>query len=311
MFAGRLTYAANAAPVTAETIYDLASVTKLVCTTAVTMKLVADGRLQLDMPVADVLPEFAAPLRATITVNDLLSHTSGLPAIADFYLTAESPMEIRRRARTTALERPPHTEVVYSDIGMMVLGQVLETVAGEPLNRLFERLVAGPLGLGETTFVPADELRARIAPTECDEGRGGVVHAVVHDENAHALGGVAPHAGLFATSRDVLRFGQTLLPSAPAGGRLVPPDVLARFLAPAPLPHATWTRGFRRLGRDPLFGTRLSPDAVGLTGFTGTLLVIDREQDLSVALLSNAVHPTRIKRAMISARGLILDTLLD
>jgi serine-type D-Ala-D-Ala carboxypeptidase len=307
---GGLGYQPDAPRVTARTLYDLASVTKLMATTAVAMSLAAEGRLDLTTPVCEVLPGHRGGGKELVTIGGLLSHTAGYAAWAPFHLGCRGEAAVRAAVRLRPLAAPPSTRTLYSDLGMIVLGEVVEKLGGHALDELVRDRVLDPLGLTDTGFRPSLSERSRVAPTERDPWRGGIVHGEVHDENAYAMGGVAPHAGLFSSVGDVLRFGRSLLPRTLAEHRLVPREVVERFAQVPSVPDARWTYGFRRLGRDPLFGTRLSADAVGLTGFTGTLLVFDFERDLAMALLSNRIHPTRANQGIVAARGLVLDTVL-
>jgi CubicO group peptidase (beta-lactamase class C family) len=308
--AGRLTYAPDSQATTARTLYDLASLTKLVATTAVAMSLAADGRLDLDMPVGKLLLGHRGGAKERITIGHLLSHTAGYEPWVPFHRDQNGEAAVRAAVRQRTLALPPATRTLYSDLGIIVAGEVLERLGDAPLAALVHDRVLAPLGMADTCFRPPASELSRIAPTERDPWRGRVVHGEVHDENAYVMGGIAPHAGLFSTAGDVLRFGRSLLPGTPASDRFVPGEIVDRFFRVPPVPDAAWVHGFRRLGREPLFGTRLSQEAVGVTGFTGTLLVLDPARDLAIALLSNRVHPDRANQGILTARGLVLDAIL-
>ncbi len=310
MTAGGLDYGPDAPPVTGRTLYDLASVTKLIATTAVAMSLAAEERLDLATRVCEVLTGYRGGGKESVTIGGLLSHTAGYEPWAPFHLDHGSDEAVRAAVGLQPLAFPPATRTLYSDLGMIVAGEVVERLGGAAFGSLVRNRVLAPLGLTDTCFQPPASERPRIAPTERDPWRGRLVHGEVHDENAYAMGGVAPHAGLFSTAEDILRFGRSLLRGTPAKYRLVPQETVDSFLRVPDVPDPRWTYGFRRLGLDPLFGTRLSPDAVGLTGFTGTLLALDFERDVAVTLLSNRVHPTRANQGIVGARGLVLDTIL-
>ncbi len=314
---GRLTYAAEAPPLTPAARFDLASLTKPLGAVTVAMRGVAAGWLDLRTPVAAVLADFSTPPWHTVTLAHLLQHASGLvdwrPYFRDFR-TAAPPAPpggaaardfFRQRLAAEPLVRVPGSSSLYSDLGFLVLGLALEALGGLPLPALVAREVAGPLGLGAAEFgyrataswAPEQppEAPETVVPTECCAWRGGLVHGVVHDENAHALGGVAPHAGLFATLGAVGRWAEALLEAA-LGRRpaFLPAPVVNAFFDAAPLPGATWHLGFD--GTNPAGsagGRRLSPDAVGHLGFTGTSVWLDRRAELGVVLLTNRVHPTR------------------
>jgi CubicO group peptidase (beta-lactamase class C family) len=268
--------------------FDVASLTKPMATVAIAMVLVAEGRLDLDAPVRRYLPDATT----TATVRQLLGHSAGCAAHVEFYrrLRAERPAD--RRARLLELaahERcdPPGVAAVYSDLGFLQLGHVIERAGGDTLPILFHRCVADPLGLA-ARYAGTAPISGAVA-TELDDR--GLVCGLVHDENAYEGGGYFGHAGLFASLADVRAFA-----SAIVGGRFVS-DVVTRFFTDAPLPGATW-----RLGWDtpsPIPGVSQAGDrwpragAVGHTGFTGTSLWLDLPNRRWVALLTNRVHPTR------------------
>jgi serine-type D-Ala-D-Ala carboxypeptidase len=304
--AGRLTYDDGSPPVGPETIYDLASVTKLF-TACVVMRLCASGLLDLETPVRNVLPDFRDGGRDEVTVGRLLSHTAGYPAWAPLYRTCASAAEVYAAVHAIPLEAPPGATTRYSDLGLILLGELLEALRVSTLDEMVATLVTRPLGLTDTCFRPPPRLHDRIAPTEDDPWRERVLRGDVHDENAAAMGGVAAHAGLFSTATDVAKLGATLLPTTRT--MFIPRETADAFLAPRSDPGDGWVYGARRLADDPTFGRRLSPSAVGLTGFTGTLLVIDAEQPAAVAVLANRVHPTRRNEKIFGSRGPILDAV--
>ena len=260
------------------TLYDLASLTKVVATSAAAMVLVDQGRLRLDDRVGRYLPEFRDGLKSQVTIRQLLTHTSGLPV--GLQLPRRSPAVSRRMVLRAPLEAPPGERSAYSDVGPDVLGLVLERVTGMPLDRFVRRAIYTPLGMRNTMFRPSPSLASRIAPTE-----RGIPRGEVHDRNARALGGVAGHAGLFATAADLAVFAQFMLDGASnRGTRLVHDSTVALF-----------TR--REVGRQALgwetcagggsCGRFLGPTAFGHTGFTGTSLWVDPERDLFVIVLTN------------------------
>ena len=286
---GRLTWSGRAAPVSAEsTLYDLASLTKVVATTAAAMVLYDQGKLVLDAPVQRYLPNFAGGGREQVIVRDLLTHRSGLPAGRELWRVADNPAAVRRQVLRTPLMRAPGRRTEYSDLGADVIGFVVEAAAGEPLDRFVQRAVYAPLRMDATGFRPSRELRSRIAPTEVTPPRGRPLHGEVHDENAHALGGVAGHAGLFGTASDLAVLAQTLLNGGEYHGvRVFSDSAIALFTADA--------GGWRGLGWQTCQGSgscgrQLSARAYGHTGFTGTSLWIDPERELFVIVLTNWVH---------------------
>jgi CubicO group peptidase (beta-lactamase class C family) len=306
--AGHLTYEVGSSAATPTTIYDLASVTKLF-TACVAMRLRAEGVLDLETRVCSILPEFENGDRREMTLGHLLSHTSGYMAWTPLYRTVRSPSELKARVRNLPLLTPPGAQTIYSDLGMILLGEVLERVTGSPLDELVSALVTHPLGFESTRYLPPAKLHERVAPTENDPWRRRVLRGEVHDENAAAMGGVAAHAGIFSTAIEVARLGAALLPSAK--GRFIQREIADAFLAPHSDPGEGWVYGARRLAGDSRFGQRLSPSSVGLTGFTGTLIAIDDKREAAVAVLSNRVHPTRRNTKLNDLRGGIIDAALS
>jgi beta-glucosidase-like glycosyl hydrolase/CubicO group peptidase (beta-lactamase class C family) len=298
---GNQSYAPGATPMTTDTVFDLASVTKVVATTTVAMRAVEEGRLRLDLPVQSYIPEFTGPGKWEITVRQLLTHTSGLPGYVQFFLDfdpadagPETAAEIFSRVLETELTAPPGTRYEYSDLGILLLGEVLNRALGESYEDYAMREIFAPLGMESTRWNPPPEWLDRIPPTEEDPWRGRVVHGQVHDENAAAMGGVAPHAGLFSTAGDLAVFAQMLL----NGGTYAHHRVLRSSTV------SRWTRrqnavpdSSRALGWDTARPNErwsmFSDTAFGHTGFTGTSIWIDPDRDLFVILLTNRVHPTR------------------
>jgi uncharacterized protein YbbC (DUF1343 family)/CubicO group peptidase (beta-lactamase class C family) len=309
---GRLTYAEGAAPVTPDTLSDLASLTKVVATTTAAMILVDEGRLDLDRAVASYLPGFCDGARERVTVRHLLAHASGLPAWAPLYRVTSGRAGALAHVEATALEHEPGTRSVYSDLGVILLGAVLERVAGEPLDGFVARRVFAPLGLTDTVYCPDERHRSRLAPTELDPWRGRMLHGVVHDENAYAMGGIAPHAGLFSTAGDLSRFAQMLLGGGVYDGRrIVSAETLALFTRRAGLPAgSSRALGWDTPSDDSSAGAFVSPRAFGHTGFTGTSIWIDPDRRLFVILLTNRVHPTRENDLVREARPAVMDAVL-
>jgi serine-type D-Ala-D-Ala carboxypeptidase len=276
-------------PITEHTPFDVASLTKPMATVAIAMVLVAERALDLDAPVRRYLPAAST----TATVRQLLGHAAGCAAHVEFFrrLRAERPVEPRARlVELACAERtdPPGTAAIYSDLGFIQLGAVLEQAGTQPLPILFDRLVARPLALRARY---ATSPIADAVATEVDDR--GLVCGVVHDENAHEGGGALGHAGLFASIDDVARFAAAMVtPRAPFEAATV-----ERFFTDAPIEGASWRLGWDTPSHTP--GVSQVGDAwprthaVGHTGFTGTSLWLDLAQRRWVALLTNRVHPTR------------------
>jgi serine-type D-Ala-D-Ala carboxypeptidase len=284
----------SAAVVPDESIYDLASLTKVVGTATAAMILYDEGRLELDAPVSKYLPAFSGGAKDVVTVRQLLTHTSGLPAGRDLRRLASSTWEARQLVIGTPLTCNPGRCQVYSDLGADVLGFTVEAIAGQGLDAFLDERVFTPLGMSDTHFRPEPAMRDRIAPTEVSSPRGYALQGEVHDENAWALGGVAGHAGLFSTAADLSLFAQMMLNRGTLNGvRIVSDSAVTRF--------TTRTSGTRALGwdtsdRDGTAGVHMGEHAYGHTGFTGTSIWIDPDRDLFVILLTNRVHAARARR---------------
>jgi len=279
---------------TEESIYDLASLTKVVGTTTAAMVLFDEGRLNLDAPVSTYVPEFSGGLKDAVTVRMLLSHQSGLPAGRELWRKARSPDEARQLVLATKLAYKPGTGTIYSDLGADVLGWVVESAAGQPLDRFLHERVFLPLGMRSTGFRPADSLRLRIAPTEVTPPRGYPLRGEVHDENAYALGGVAGHAGLFGTAADLAVFAQMMLNRGEYDGvRIIADSTVRLFTGPASRSRTLgWEMADGQHGAGDYFGEH----AFGHTGYTGTSLWIDPDRELFVVILTNRVHAARVRR---------------
>jgi CubicO group peptidase (beta-lactamase class C family) len=292
---GRLGWTGGSARVVPdESIYDLASLTKVVGTATAAMILYDEGRLDLDAPVSRYLPDFTGGQKDQVTIRHLLTHSSGLPAGRDLRRLARGPWHARSVVLATPLACRPGACQVYSDIGADVMAFVVEAIAGQGLDAFLEERVFEPLGMNETWFRPPVSVRDRIAPTEVSPPRGYPLRGEVHDENAWALGGVAGHAGLFSTAADLSLFAQMMLNRGTYGGVRIASDSAVEL----------FTRrisGTRALGWDTSdgegsAGMHMSERAFGHTGFTGTSLWIDPERDLFVILLTNRVHAPKARR---------------
>jgi beta-N-acetylhexosaminidase len=309
-------------PVTTSTVYDLASLTKVIALTTACMILVDEGRLDLDAPVRRYLPAFRGPGKDSVTIRHLLTHSSGLPAWFPIYRETNTRAEALERVDTTSLVSAPGVRFVYSDLGAIVMGQVVERITGESLDRFVDRRVFAPLGMRSTRFRPPAAWADSVAPTEADPWRGRVLRGEVHDENAARLEGVSAHAGLFANAPDLVRFATWLLErrraAAPTGAGsdgtadIARPTVVQEFTRRQEIPPGS----SRALGWDTpsegsSAGTKLSPTAFGHTGFTGTSIWMDPERDLFVILLTNRVHPTRANTRIFAVRRQVADLVVD
>jgi CubicO group peptidase (beta-lactamase class C family) len=277
-----------------ESIYDLASLTKVVGTTTALMILYDQGKVHLDDPVSKYIPEFSGGDKDLVTLRLLLEHRSGLPAGRDLWRIAHSSDEARQAVIETPLVYHPDQYYEYSDLGADMLGFVVEAASGQRLDQFLADHVWKPLGMENTFFKPADSLRDRIAPTEVNPPRGYPLRGEVHDENAFALGGIAGHAGLFSSAADLAVFAQMMLNGGEYGGtRIIADSTVALFTTRAARTRAL---GWDTCGGDGSCGKYLSERAYGHTGFTGTSLWIDPDRDMFVILLTNRVHAARARR---------------
>jgi len=308
---GRFTYDATSSDVTNESIFDLASVTKVVATTSMAMCLYERGLLDLEMPVSAVVPEFTGndSNRDKVTLHMLLAHSSGLPAYEKLFLRAKTRDELLAAAFETQLTANPGTRAEYSDIGFIILGVALERLADEPIDIFCQREVFGPLGMSHTTFNPPKNWRDRIVPAVDDRTfRHRVIEGEVQDENASVLGGVAGHAGLFAPAGDIAIFAHAML----NGGRpILRPETLKFFTRRESVPDGT----SRALGWDTpsapsQSGKYLSPHSYGHLGYTGTSLWIDPERQLSITLLTNRTWPDQ-NQAIKQIRPRVHDAVIE
>jgi CubicO group peptidase (beta-lactamase class C family) len=307
---GHLTYEADAAAATIETIFDLASLTKVVATAPLVMRQVAARRLLLDTPVRRLVPAWRGRDRADVTVADLLEHCAGLTAWWPLYQHGASHAEFAHLIAELPLEYEPRRRSIYSDLGFILLGFIAADVGGAPLDAQFETL-AGGTGL---TYRPA-AAPAAIAPTEIDTGwRGRLLVGEVHDENTWALGGVAGHAGLFGSAPAVGRYARTVLETLRHDTRFGPSWLQRRFTRRSRVPGSSRALAWDTMLPTSSCGTKMSRAAIGHTGFTGTSLWIDPVHDLYVVLLTNRVHPKRPAErddALAKLRPRVHDAVMD
>lgn len=303
-------------PVSDSTVWDLASLTKVVGTTSAVLQLVAEGRVALDAPAVRYLPRWRAPRAEEVTIRHLLSHSAGLPAWRPLYKEAWSAEEALAQVYATGPDTVPGARYVYSDLGFILLGEVVREVSGLPLDSYVLSRVFLPLGMRETRFLPSPLWHSRTAPTEIDPWRQRHVRGEVHDENAFQLGQVAGHAGLFTTARDLTRFAQMLTRggwATDARGRridVLPSATLRIFRERQALGGAHRALGWETPTGTNSAGRRLSAGAFGHTGFTGTSLWVDPERGVFVLLLTNRVNPTRQRSGIAGVRTRLADAVV-
>ncbi len=292
-----------------DTVFDLASLTKVLATTTVMMRLVDAGAVTLADRVADRLAEWRGGDRDTVTVADLLEHAGGLTAHLPFFRDHHGRADYQHAICTLPLEYPPRSRSTYSDLGFILLAFIAADAAGAGLDEQFEAVVSA-LEIGDLRFRPPAAWRPRTAPTEVDPWRGRLLRGEVHDENGWALGGVAGHAGLFGTAPAVGRFARAILDTLQGRPRLARPETLARFVRRSRVAGSSRGLGWDTMLATSSCGRSLSPAAFGHTGFTGTSLWVDPAQDLYVVLLTNRVHPTRTNEAILEVRPAVHDAVV-
>lgn len=309
---GHFTYEADSPETTTGTVFDLASLTKVVATTSMAMILYERGLLDLDLPVNAIVEEFggADPRRDAVTLRMLLAHSSGLPAYEKLFLRSKTRDELLAAALATPLTADPGSRAEYSDVGFIILGVALERIAEESLDRFCHREVFGPSAMKHTTFNPPAAWQASIAPTANDQFfRHRIIQGEVQDENASGLGGVAGHAGLFAGAEDLAIFAHAML----SGGRpILRPETVALFTRRESSPLNT----SRALGWDTpsspsQSGKYFSANSFGHLGYTGTSLWIDPERQLSVTLLTNRTWPDCSNQAIKQLRPKFHDAVVE
>ena len=313
---GRFTYDPASPVISPATLFDLASLTKVVATTTMAMILYERGLLDLEAPVAAIVPEFAEssdehdPRRRDVTLRMLLAHSSGLPAYEKLFQRVNTREALLEAAFTTPLAAEPATRAEYSDIGFIILGVALQRIADESLDSFCQREVFGPLGMTHTTFKPAHALKNAIPPTADDRDfRRRIIQGEVQDENASVLGGVAPHAGLFSTAEDLAVFAHSLLNG---GYPILRPENVALFSRRESAPDGT----SRALGWDTpsspsQSGKYFSSRSFGHLGYTGTSLWIDSDRQLSITLLTNRTWPDCQNQAIKQVRPAFHDAVIE
>jgi CubicO group peptidase (beta-lactamase class C family) len=292
---GTYTYEETSREINNSTLFDLASLTKVMATTVAVMKLYDDGRLMLDDPVSKFIPSFAFGKKSFVTIRHLLTHTSGLPPYRKLYEFCTSPQEALDSVYATELVARPGDSTIYSDLGMIVLGKVVEKIAGMSLDVFTDQEFYEPLRMTNILFNPPASMSSRIVPTEVDTVlRKRVVHGTVHDENANLLGGVSGHAGLFSSASDLSVFMQMLMNGGVYNGvRYLSETTILEFTnraSPATKRGLGWD--FRSV-KGSSAGDLFSMLSFGHTGFTGTSIWADPVRNLFVVFLTNRVFPTR------------------
>ena len=305
---GRLDWGPSAAP-DAHTLWDVASLTKVMGMTSAIMQLVEQRKVDLDTPLQHYIPEWRGPNKDRVTVRHLITHSSGLPAFKPYDQQTHDPDSLAKLLFNTPLDTVPGARMIYSDIGAYMLGRLVERVSGETLDGYVVAHVFAPLGMNETRYRPDSALRARIAPTEIDSLRGGKVWGAVHDERAFYLGGVSAHAGIFSSGHDLARFARMYLNEGSLDGvRVFAPATVRQFTTRQLADRAL---GWQKPDGNNSAGHLMSERAFGHTGFTGTSIWIDPDRDVFVILLSNRVNPTRANTRISRVRVALADAIMS
>lgn len=306
---GHTDWAAGAPATTDSTLYDMASLTKVVATTTAAMILEEEGKLNIENTVASYLPEYDVPDKRAITVRMLLTHASGIRSNHPLWKEAKGREQYFAGMVTWPLVREPGSAVEYTDWNMVLMQFIIERITGQTLDQFVQARVFGPLGMRDTQYNPVESLKPRIAPTEIEDFRGGQVWGVVHDETAWVLGGVSGNAGLFSSARDLAVFVQMLLNGGSYGGtQLIKPSTVARWTA-RQRPDASRALGWDTPSPQSSAGRFFSLRSFGHTGYTGTSIWADPEKELLVVLLTNRVNPTRDNQKIGPLRRAVADVV--
>jgi len=317
---GHLTYDVKSPSVSNNTMYDIASLTKVVATTTLVEKLVEGDfpvPLDLDARIERYLPEWAKgpqpEWRHMVTVRHLMTHTSGLPPFKEYWRTSKSKQDTLNRIFVEPLEYEPGTKMEYSDLGIILMAEIIQRLTGKPLNVLADENIFEPLGMTNTMYLPPKKIWPTIAPTEFDKQyRHRQIQGEVHDENAAAIGGVSGHAGVFSTAPDLAAFCQMYLNGGVyAHQRIVRRATIAEFTTPQQLSNGTRTIGWAVPTPGGLSGHYFGPHSFGHTGFTGTSIWIDPDRQLFVVFLTNRVYPTRENQKIQDVRRKVHDAIMQ
>jgi beta-N-acetylhexosaminidase len=332
---GKLSYEAKAPQANVRTMYDVASLTKVIVTTTLVEKLVEGdfkSPLQLDAPIERYLPEWTAgrepqkglkdqfhenpqemEWRHRVTVRHLMTHTSGLPAFKEYWRTSTGKPDTLKMIFAEPLEYEPGSKMIYSDLGIILMAEIIQRLTGRMLDDLAKEYIFAPVGMNDSMYKPPKKLWPSIAPTEFDANfRKRLVQGEVHDENAFAIGGVSGHAGVFSTAPDLAAFCQMLLNGGVyAHQRILRRSTLAQFTAPQQLSGGTRTLGWVVPTEGSSSGHYFSAHSFGHTGFTGTTIWIDPDRQLFVVLLTNRVNPTRENHKIAEVRPAVHDAVMQ
>ncbi|MCP5063082.1 MAG: serine hydrolase [Ignavibacteriae bacterium] len=310
---GHYTYDKTSNPITTNSIFDLASVSKVVATTSAAMILVDESKLNLDEKVISYLPEFNNNGKEIITIKNLLVHNSGLAAFKKYYDEFSTAEEVINDIMNLELIYEPGTKYVYSDLGMITLQKVIERISTKSLDKFLEEKLFQPLGMNLTMYSPSNEIKRNCVPTELDDfWRMRQLQGEVHDERAFMLNGVAGHAGLFSTAEDLSKFARMLLNNGKFNhNNFIKKETIEEWTTKQSDQSDRGLGWDTRSKESSSSGKYFSKNSFGHTGYTGTSIWVDKESKLFVILLSNRVHPTRANRKIIKFRPKIHDVIYE
>ena len=308
---GNFRYNKNSSIMEKSTIFDLASLTKVIATTSAAMLLYETGELKLDQKVCEILPDFANNGKENVTFYHLLTHTSGLPSWNPLFKDTNSPEEMIEKIFNMEQERKEGEKAVYSCLGFITLSKAIEKITGKSLDEYLDEKIFTPLKMNNTFFNPPKKIIKRIAPTEFDKERNGILQGFVHDENAYYLGGVSGNAGLFSTAEDLAIFCQMMLNDGVYDNvRIFKPKTVKLFTTKQnKIKESSRCLGWDTPSGHSSSGHYYSENSYGHTGFTGTAIWIDPEKKLFGIFLTNRVHPTRKNRKLYKMRFQVYDKL--
>lgn len=310
---GRFTYDDDSELVTKETIFDLASVTKVVATTTATMICLDRNLFSLDDKVVKFIPEFGVNDKENITIRNLLLHNSGLPAWKKFYESELNKEGVLLNIFYSELDYKTGTKMVYSDLGIITLGKIIEKVSGLTLDEFCKKEIFEPLEMYSTFFNPAESLKKLCAPTELDNyWRNRLLQGEVHDETSSMLGGVAGHAGLFSTANDLSKFMSMILNKGTyKNKKIIKKETIELFTKKQSDQSSRGLGWDTKSEKGSSAGDLFSPNSFGHTGYTGTSIWADPERNLAVVFLTNRVYPTRENTKIISFRPQLHNSVIN
>ncbi len=310
---GKFSYEEDSTPISNETIFDLASLTKVVATTTAAMICIDRNLFGLDDKVVKFIPEFGVNSKENIAIRNLLVHNSGLPAWKKFYGRGLNELSVLDEIYNSELEYEPGTKMVYSDLGIITLGKIIEKVSGMTLDKFCEQEIFKPLGMNSTFYNPNDSLKKYCAPTEIDNNwRNKLLQGEVHDETAAMLNGVAGHAGLFSTANDLSKFMTMIMNKGISNKMKIIDEKTIEMFTKKQSDQSSRALGWdTKSEKGSSAGDLFSPNSFGHTGFTGTSIWADPERNLFVVFLTNRVYPSRENKKIISFRPLLHNTIIE